>query len=181
MNTIRLEEFIKTGSFGAITIGSTADDVLHYLGKPTNSHDGGETQIIMYGQYEFFYWTASGRVFGIQNDHLQADCLNHRDQIVFRNELWELDNWFLKENKNATWREICNLLKKEDILFEIEPSQESGLLIVKCIASKVTFDFVNEFGVPDVDNRGKFKGWIEKKENEEGDFVLNGIRLYRIV
>jgi len=178
METIQLKEFIKTGSFGVITIASTKDNILRYLGNPSDSHDEGETQTIRYGQYEFSYWTTSQSVFGIQNDHLQADCTNHRDQIVFKNKLWELDNWFLRENTNATWGQVSGFLKNENIPFEIEPSQEDGLLLVKCTKSKVTFDFVSEFRIPNIDDTGGLRGWIENKENKIENFVLNGIRLY---
>lgn len=54
MNTIHLKEFIRTGKFGTISIGSTKTDVVNELGNKFDFADCGETQIIKYGWYEFF-------------------------------------------------------------------------------------------------------------------------------
>ncbi|MBT1705431.1 hypothetical protein [Chryseosolibacter indicus] len=112
METIELKEFIKSGIFGTISIHSTKDDVIKCLGKPSDSFGDEETQTIKYGQYEFSYWTGSETILGIQNDHLQADCINHSEQINFKNETWTLDKWFLEENRNTTLGQVASFLKK---------------------------------------------------------------------
>ena len=81
MKTIQLREFVKTGQFGTISIGSTKADLVNSPGEEFDFVDCGETQLIKYGWYEFFYWTESELIFGIQNDHLQADCVNHKEML----------------------------------------------------------------------------------------------------
>lgn len=177
MEAIQLKEFVRTGFFGKIGIGSTKDDLLKYLGSPeaTFGNDD-ETETLKYGWYEFAYRIASGKVFGIQNDHLQADCVNHHEMISFKNKFWKLGKWFLKENRNATLRQVSDLLKSENIPFEVQPSQEQAS--VKCIQSKVILHFVSEFRLVETDDKGRFKRWLEMKENEVENFVLHAISLY---
>ena len=179
METIQLKTFIRTGIFGTITIGSTKSYVIKSLGNTSDFFGDEETETIKYGQYEFTCWTGSKTIIGIQNDHLQADCINHSEQINFNNEHWTLDKWFLQENKNITLGQISSLLKNESISFKIEPLQDkSNGTIIKCGMSKVTFDFVSEFRLVEVNDKGMFRNWLEVKEDKEENFVLNGVRLF---
>jgi hypothetical protein len=140
MTTIHLKEFIKTGQFGTISIGSTKADVVNAFGKKFDFADCGETQIIKYGWYEFFYWTESELVFGIQNDHLQADCSNHKEMIDYKSKLWTIDKWFLQVNKNITLRQVEGFLTAEGISFEIVPAYEGcDENVIKCLNSRRDF------------------------------------------
>lgn len=179
MTTIQLKEFVKTGKFGTISIGSTKTDIINLLGKQFDFTDGDETQIIRYGWYEFFYWTETERVFGIQNDHLQADCTNHGEMINFKNRLWTIDKWFLKEHENITFGQVVEHLNQANIPFTIVPTYPGcNENIIKCSNSNVTFDFVSEYETVLLDSNGKFKKWKEIIEKNQLNFVLNGVRLF---
>lgn len=97
MITVSLKEFIKTGMFGPITIGSSRDEAIKAFGVADHIVDFGETQSIQPGAYyEFFCWTDTGLINGIQNDHLQAESIKHAELIFHIDQYWELDPWFLK-------------------------------------------------------------------------------------
>jgi len=180
MAIIKLKDFIRTGNFGVITIGSTKDEILKVFGKEFDFADCGETQIVKYGWYEFFYWTENEKVFGIQNDHLQADCLNHKEMINFKNEFCTIDKWFLKENENVTFAQVIKYLNQENIPFSIDPVYKGcDEKIIKCINSNVTFDFVNEYTFIEVTAKGKLKNRKEIRVEHQSDYVLNGIRLFQ--
>jgi hypothetical protein len=179
MRVIHLKEFIKTGFFGSITIGSTKEEVIEILGNKYDFGDFGESQIIKYTWYEFFYWTVSGKVFGIQNDHLQADCGNHDKMIHYKSRKWKLDTWFLQTGKNITFKEVKNYLIQESIDYKIEPSSPfNNDNIIRCMNSNVTFDFCSDYHLFERDKTGKLNEWKEVKIENEDDFVLNGIRLF---
>jgi hypothetical protein len=180
MTTIQLKEFVRTGNFGSITLGSMKNDILNQLGGKYDFADCGETQIIRYGWYEFFYWTETEKIFGIQNDHLQADCINHNKMINFKNKFWVIDKWFLKDNQNITFGQVVELLKQENISFNIEPTYKGcNENVIKCVNSEVIFDFVNEYRFIDVNTNGKFKNWVEIIEKEQENYILNGVRLFK--
>lgn len=179
MNTIDLKEFIRTGKFGTISIGSTKTDVVNELGNKFDFADCGETQIIKYGWYEFFYWTESELIFGIQNDHLQADCTNHKEMIHYKSKLWSIDKWFLEVNRNITFGQVEEYLIREGISYDIVPAYKGcDENVIKCMQSNVTFDFANEYRLVELNEKGKFRNWKEFIENEQSNFVLNGIRLF---
>ena len=174
MTSVKLIEFIKTGCFGTITIGSTKEEVLKELGNNLDIIDCGETHIIYYGWYEFFYWTTTELIFGIQNDHLQANCTNHGEMINFQNNKFKLDNWFLKENKNINFGQVEEVLISNNIEYEIIPTWKGcDENIIRCVRSNVTFDFVREYRSIDLSNN-----WKEQIETEQSKFILNGIRLF---
>jgi hypothetical protein len=179
MKTINLKEFIKTGKFGTISIGSTKADIIDLLGPKFEPHHAEETQIIKYGWYEFFYWTKTETVFGIQNDHLLADCTNHKEMITIENANCIIDTWFLQENKNVSFGQVEDFLHKEKIPFQIVPSYKGSIWnVIECIESKVTFDFADEYRLVELNEKGKFIGWTEHIETDQSNFLLNGIRLF---
>ena len=179
MNTIHLKEFIRTGKFGTISIGSTKTDVVNELGNKFDFADCGETQIIKYGWYELFYWTESELIFGIQNDHLQADCTNHKEMIHYKSKLWSIDNWFLEVNRNVTFGQVEEYLIREKVSYDIVPAYKGcDENVIKCVLSNVTFDFANEYRLVELNENGKFRNWKEFTEDEQSNFVLNGIRLF---
>jgi hypothetical protein len=176
---IQLKEFIRTGKFGPISLGSTKADIIRLLGKKNDFADCGETQIVKYGWYEFFYYTKTEIVFGIQNDHVQADGTNHHADINFRNVLWTLDKWFLKENENVTFGQVVDYLNEEKISFEIIPPYHgSEGNIIRCSVSGVKFDFADEYRIMELNAKGKFKDWKIVTAKDQSKHVLNGIRLF---
>lgn len=180
MKVIELEKFIKTGNFDKIKVGtSTKQDVIDLMGNDYDFGDCGETQIIKYGWYEFFYWTQSKIVFGIQNDHLQFDCSNHDEMIEYENDYIKVDNWFLEGNKSTTFSEVIRILKSENIQYEFEKQNFDGALEYLKLDNGITIDFNNEM-----------TNWVyNKSENEwnikskliknQQDYILNGIRLFK--
>jgi len=181
MTTILLKDFLRTGKFGTITVGSTKTEVFDLLGKTNNLADCGETQIIKYGWYEFFYWTETEIIFGIQNDHLQSDCINHDEMISFKSRKWTLDTWFLEENNNISFAQVIQFLNDENIRYSIEPPYSgSDIKIIRCIDSQVTLDFADEYCIVERDEKGNFKNFVEKIEDNMDNFVLNGIRLFNV-
>lgn len=181
MKTINLRDFIRTGYFGNITIGSKKADIIRELGKDYSFDDAGETQIISYGWYEFFFWTETTLVFGIQNDHLQADCINHKEMINYKSKLWNVDKWFLHDDRNITFGQVEKFLTREKIAFEIVPTYHGcDENVIRCSKSNVTFDFVKEYSVTEPDDNGKFKAWKEHIEEKQSNYILNGIRLFNL-
>lgn len=180
MQTIYLKEFIRTGYFGQVTIGSSKDDIVKSLGKG-QFLDYGETQGINYGWYEFFWWTETGRVLGIQNDHLQADCLNHNKMIQFRSKVWTMDTWFLQAGQNITAAQVKQFLTAENIPFSVEfPYKTATEKVIKCTESGVVIECVKEYNILEFNEKGKFKDWKEMVAEREDDYVLNGITLFRV-
>ncbi len=180
MKVIELKNFIKTGKFDAIQIGkSTKQNVIDLMGKDFDFADCGESQIIKYGWYEFFYWTKSEIVYAIQNDHLKFDCPNHDEMIEYQNENIKIDNWFLTVNKNITFSEIIRILKSENIHYKFEKHNFDGALEYLRLKNGITIDFDNELTT-----------WLYNKHEDEWDmkneliknqqdYILNGIRLFK--
>ncbi|WCO00236.1 hypothetical protein [Psychroserpens ponticola] len=173
MKTISIKSFAKTGKFGEIGIGTLKKDVIKLLGTDYDFGDCGETQIIKYGWYEFFFWSDTEKLFAIQNDHLQANCENHNEMILYKNDLFEIDIWFLKVNQDYTYSQVIQLLKKEDIDYKIEPGSEIEPEIIR-FKSGVYLDFSEgSFGWNSETNES-YNDTIKNKE----DYLLNGIRLF---
>lgn len=153
---------------------------MQVFGRKYDFADCGETQIIKYGWYEFFYWTDTEKIFGMQNDHLPADCVNHRGMINFKNKYCTIDKWFLKEHQNVTFRQVETYLNSENIPYSIVPAYKGcDENIIKCTNSNVTFDFVNEYTFAEITAKGRRRNWQEVKVDHQSDYVLNGIRLFQ--
>ena len=180
MRVIELKNFLKTGNFDRIKVGiSSKQDVIDLMGDDFDFGDFGDTQIIKYGWYEFFYWTESKIVFAIQNDHLQFDCSNHNEMIEYQNENIKIDNWFLQVNNNITFSEVIRILKSENIQYELEKQNFDGALEYLKLLNGITIDFDNELTTW-IYNKSEDE-WDMKKEliKAQQDYILNGIRLFK--
>lgn len=173
MKIISLKSFVESGKFGNIGIGSLKTDVINELGSDFDYYDSGETEIVKYGWYEFFFWCDTGKLFGIQNDHLQADCSNHDEMILFQNDKFEVDTWFLKVDESFKYEEVIELLKKEQVQYQIVIGNKYEPEIIK-FASNVYFDFSEGVLSWNIENNNWLETTIEKKE----EFLLNGIRIF---
>lgn len=159
---IRLKDFVKTGAFDQLKVGvSTKQDLIDLMGTDFDFGDGSESQIIKYGWYEFFFWTKTGILFGIQNDHLQDECA---DSIEYENEQVKIDNWFLEPEKVITFAEVVEILKHEDISYKLEKENYESALDYMRLANGVTIDFDTDFYEP----------------KEMNAWILNGIRHFKI-
>ncbi|NIG54053.1 hypothetical protein [Chitinophaga sp. Cy-1792] len=182
MQLISLKNFIINGYWGSITLGSSIDSVIQELGKNYDYTDCGETQIIQYGWYEFFFRTDTRKIFGIQNDHLISDCSNHADMIDYQGEHWKLDTWFLRPQQNITFEQVVQLLQDTGIPFSIEPAYAGcDENIIRCVESMVSFDFVNEYSEPVFDKKGELVSNSPVIAMQQKDYFLNGIRLFNLV
>lgn len=121
MLTISLKEFALTCEFGSVKIGMHRDEAVALLGKPGCESSFGQSASggFLYGCYEFFYHNDTGEIHTMQNDHLQADCLNHGDMFLYRNKYFRIDPWFLKAGKDFAFPEVVDFLHDEQISFQI--------------------------------------------------------------
>ena len=131
---ISLKEFILTGLFGPVKLGMTKEEVIKHLGEPDCEGDynkgfGG----LVYSRYEFFYNQADKIINGIQNDHLMVAGGNkkknkiwHKEAIVFESQFFYVDLWFLRVGRNFNYEEVVDILKKDDISFELKYNQFIG-------------------------------------------------------
>ena len=180
MKVIELKKFIKTGNFDCIKVGtSTKQDVIDLMGNEFEFGDFGDSQIIKYGWYEFFYWTKSEVIFAIQNDHLQFDCTNHDEMIEYENDNVKIDNWFLEVNKNITFSKVIEFLNKENIKYELEKQNFEDALEYLKLNNGITIDFHNELTTW-IYNELEDEWYVENKliKNQQ-HYILNGIRLFK--
>lgn len=93
MIKISLKDFALTGEFGPVKVGMHRDEIVNVLGEPEGEQDFGTGfGGIVYAWYEFFYDSDTKGLSAIQNDHLQADCSNHKDCILYKNSHFEVDS-----------------------------------------------------------------------------------------
>lgn len=175
MHLISLKEFVLTGNFGPVNKETPLADVVKLLGEPgfqDNSLSQGYITALCYGRYEFFFYTETGLLHGIQNDQLEADCSNHDEMINYKNDYFEVDTWFLEAGKDMTCEELVLLLQREEIKFLF--NTKKGYPEIQ-FESGVAFDFtVPEKAVKSnaaaVNAEDEFKKWKNEK--------LIGIRYY---
>jgi hypothetical protein len=183
MNIISLKDFIITGQFGNVGIGSTKEDVIKTLGQPdsdyVNSHGSGE---LIYAWYEFFYYPQDLKIVGIQNDHLttlpeskRKKIKMHKEAICYQNDQIVIDTWFLKPGHDITYREVIAVLQKEKIRFEEKKDEFENYIIQ--FESGVTMDFDDLSGLWIKNDDGIFKQY-ENIIQDVNEFLLQGIRLF---
>lgn len=176
MKKIYLKDFIKTGDFGPVKIGMTKQQVINLLGEPDSDNDfGSGTFGLLYSWYEFFFDKKTQALKSIQNDHLQANCSEHDEMILFKNDKFEIDIWFLKVNHDITYKEVKEILKRENISFSEEKYWDNDIIKFE---SGVFLDFDDGDDIWEIYEDGTTKKdehlIISNKEN----FVLNGIRYF---
>ncbi len=176
MRTISLKEFALTGRFGPVTVGMSKEQLLALLGPPESDNDFGTGWGgLRYGSYEFFYELENGLIASMQNDHLQANCDNHGEMILFKNEAFTVDPWFLEAGRDFTYAQVIGILKGEKITFQEEKDRHIPFIR---FASGVTLDFDNRDGVYCFDESGQLRQNREVIITLPADFVLNGIRYF---
>lgn len=173
---IFLKHFAITGKFGPITVGMTKNEVIQLLGEPEEDRDFGTgSSGLYYGWYEIFYDSKTEVINAIQNDHLQAHLGDNSEAIHFKNDLIEIDTWFVKPDSDITFSEVTNILNKESISYKQE--EYWGNEIIR-FESGVYLGFDNRNNIWEIDQNGEIQqhenAIIENKEH----FVLNGIRYF---
>ncbi len=134
-------------------MGMTKQEIIQVLGQPDSDNDCGKRGwILLYSWYEFFI-SRDNKLFAIQNDNYDPQ---NRDSYSFKNELIEIDSWFLNADDNKSLNEIAELLKSKEIKHNID--DYFGRSVIKA-ESGVIIDFSDE-------------------ENESGLRELIGIRFW---
>lgn len=176
MRKINLKEFALTGDFGPVKIGMIKEQVIELLGEPDSDNDFGSGFTgLLYSWYEFFFDKKTKILKSIQNDHLQADCEEHKENILFKNDKIEIDIWFLKLNQDLTRREVKEILQKQEISFSEE--EYWGNEIIR-FESGVYLDFDNKDGIWVIYEDGEMKKDESVTIDDRENFVLNGIRYF---
>lgn len=168
METIHLKQFAITGAFGKIKMGATKTEVTSLLGKKYDFADCNDSYILKYGWYEFFFWTESNTLFGIQNDSLSG-MENDKKTFLFRNKKFKIYPWFFKKQK-FTFKKVIEILNKQNIAYSVNTDQYTKIEF----DSAVYFDFITEKYV----YNNKIKNWEEEIITNREDYILNGIRLF---
>ena len=165
--------------FGPIQMGAEIQSAIDFFGDDYDFADCGDTQIIKYGWWEFFYWTETRKIFGLQNDHLAFDCANHDEMISLRTEKVEMDTWFIEPNQHVTFIQVENQLSSEGIPFKrdkFSPNDEWDILRLR---NGITFDFNNiliEWKLDETSGEHVFRETLIK---DPAKFLLNGIRFFQ--
>ena len=163
MLILSLKSFIKTGVFGTIRVEvSKKAEVIDLMGNSFDFTDCGNSQIIRYGGYEFFYWTENETIYAIQNDQLFY-IKHNSEEILYQNENVKIDPWFLKKKRQFNFEEVLEIIKLEGIKCEIIKDKFRGKYIK--MQSGVTLDFIKNESTENID--------ISLQEE-----VLNGIRFF---
>ncbi len=183
MTIIYLKDFVLSGQFGKVKIGMDKDEVIKLLGQPDDEldYDTGSCGLL-YGWYEFFYFSDNKTISGIQNDNLTtrphlklpAKIMHqHRKNICYENDCFKIDTWFLRPGHDITRKEVKIILSEEGINFvEIKDSWGNDILRFE---SGITMDFS--------DNTGNFvsldpgRGVIENLDDQ----LLEGIRCFKMI
>lgn len=150
---ISIEEFLKTGKFGSLELGTPKEQAISILGTPDSDTDLGETgSILLYAWYELFF-DQELKLYSIQNDNYDP---KDADSYSFKNEKIEIEPWFLNGKENQSITEIVEIFCTHDMDYEI--IDYYGREAIK-LASGVVVDF-------------------DKEENEHGIKPLIGIRFW---
>ena len=95
--------------------------------------------------------------------------------ILFKNDKFEIDIWFLKVNHDITYKEVKEILKRENISFSEEKYWDNDIIKFE---SGVFLDFDDRDDIWEIYEDETTKKdeslIISNKEN----FVLNGIRYF---
>lgn len=182
MKTLSLKNIILHGDFFPIQMGATEEQVSKILGKPDDRTDFGSGSIIYnYGWYEFFFFENALHYF--QNDHVKADCSNHDEMIMYQNEFFEVDHWFLKAFQDIRLKEMIAFLKKEKAAFTLRNQKSAdgtdlfvGKVKMLELSNGILMDFHYDTAALAYDEDGQVVNSEEVYIEDEMDFVLNGIR-----
>ncbi|BDY04671.1 hypothetical protein [Ferrimonas sp. YFM] len=113
---IRIEEFLKSGRFGPLELGTSKDLAIASLGEPDCDADLGKTgSILLYGWYELFF-NRENQLHSIQNDNYDP---SRKESYLFKNEKIEIDPWFLNEALNQCIGDISRALEEKGMEYEV--------------------------------------------------------------
>ena len=126
MIELNLKDIVLNVDFSPIYMGQTESEVVKILGEPEGRNDTGTGSVLFsYGGYEFYFFDNELHYF--QNDNLKANCVNHTDWILYQNNHFKINPWFVSPNKDISMKEVISLLKKEKAEFSIENQKVAGV------------------------------------------------------
>lgn len=165
MNVISLKEFVLSGCFGPVYLGMPLEELKKHFGKPADSYDSGMgSGLWFYNGFEFYYYTKTNTLFGIQNDNICHEGPEKKSEhLYFFDEDTLIDTWFLDFGKKIPYRKVVTRLQNEGISFETENRGDYDELR---FSSGVAFDFENREGISEK----------EKVSREEASLI--GIRYF---
>lgn len=163
--TISLKNFILSGNFGPVYIGMPIDELKQHLGEPGDSHDSGAgAGILFYNGFEFYYYTDTGAVHGIQNDNLLYEGPDRKsDGLYYFEDTILVDTWFIEFGKPLSYKQVKENLEREDIFFE---ECEKDAYNELRFSSGVRLDF------------GNWKDDDGRQIIDRDEAALNGIRYF---
>lgn len=181
MIELNLKNIILNADFSPLEMGYSESDVVRILGDPDDRYDNGKGSVLyVYGWYELFFF--DGLLHYFQNDHVKADCSNHADGILYENENFTINPWFLKPDHDISLKEVIALLENEEADFVVRNQMVAGkeyavgeVKIVE-LSNGIQMDFHNNSVMFHLDEA---TGVVDAQEvffQHEMDFVLNGIR-----
>jgi hypothetical protein len=137
MKEISIYDFALSGAFGPVKIGMTKDEIVEIIGCPDSDNDFKTgSSGLLYGWYEFFYWTDNKKLFAIQNDHLDSDTT---DNFNYSNGLFRFDPWIF--TRQIRLQDLCDILVTDKIQFEIKSFNDREIIELQ---TGFIFDFDNE-------------------------------------
>ena len=158
MTIISLKNFILTGNFGPIALGTEKRQVYEFLGQPNEIVDfGAGMSGLFYNGFEFFYWTENEKIFAIQNDNLNQ-LLTRKAKYKITKDII-IDTSFLQFGQVLSYENLTQYLSKEKIIFKVISKLEFDIIKFN---SGVTFDFENDEA--------------NNNQNDRQHLKLNGIR-----
>lgn len=175
--TVYLKDYITKGTFGPIKLGSTKSELIEHFGPYDDISDCLDTKILLYGSYEFFYNTSNEVIHHMQNDHLEGGVRRYFDSLAFINGKNRVDTWFLKHEADISYREVREILDKEQIEYKVTRRESEGNIDRLELANNVSIDFHNVLIRSRYDEEtGDWDLEDIVIENPE-DYRLNGIRI----
>ncbi len=121
MTTLSLKDIILKKDFSFIKMGMSVNQVIEILGKPEPNNifdDNFGTVILFYGGYEFAFF--DNKLHYFQNDNIIHDW------IEFENKYFKIDTWLFKNNKKILLENFINVLKKENVVYELNKIKSDG-------------------------------------------------------
>jgi hypothetical protein len=112
---ISMLEFLRTGMFGELSLGSTKNDMLQFLGEPSawGNSITKDLGFCIYGDVEFHWWTNTNKIRLIHFDHFSR--INDTGEYPRLHKSYELDPWVIRSEANMF--DIQNALSKQQIPF----------------------------------------------------------------
>lgn len=135
---VNLQDFLRTGNFGPISLGMTHDQIASKLGVPEGwadpFHPDYELCHLGYGAYPI--WTYGGIEFffgelGDTKSHLTGIYTDHLDLMITKGQIVRLNAWLFDRGNNVLLSEMKQALESERIAYKIDETLIYGQLLLE--------------------------------------------------